>query len=360
MAAVALSRRLRWLAPVVVAGIVAVGTVAPGLAGAADTTDSLTPRTAAELLAAVANTQVDGLSGTVVSTSKLGLPALPGSPSTGAVSLPGLLAGSTTARIWQAGTDRARIAVDAPFAEYDVVRNGQDVWTFDSASTDVTHLTLPAAAPGQEQPAVPESGATPQAAAEQVLALIDPTTEVTVGTRAMVAGRPAYELVLKPKDAGTLVDTVRIAVDGQTSLPLRVRVYGVGQADPAVEIGFTSVRFETPDASTFAFVPPPGSQVTERSLEGLKAQKAPTGTAPEATQGQRPVVLGTGWTSVVELSGVTLPASAAQTIGLLATPVAGGRVVTSALLSVLLLDDGRVLVGAVPADRLVELAATGK
>jgi hypothetical protein len=36
--------------------------------------------------------------------------------------------------------------------------------------------------------------------------------------------------------------------------------------------------------------------------------------------------------------------------------VEGGRVVTSALVTVLLLDDGRVLAGAVPADRLVELA----
>ena len=61
------------------------------------------------------------------------------------MSLPGLLSGSTTARVWKSGEDRSRIAVDAPFAEFDVVRDGQDLWTFDSASSDVTHLVLPEA-----------------------------------------------------------------------------------------------------------------------------------------------------------------------------------------------------------------------
>ena len=367
MATPALSRRLRWLAPVVVVGVVAAGAVAPSLAGASDSADDLAPRTAAELLVSVADAQVDGLSGTVVSTSKLGLPELPGSAAGGAVSLPGLLSGSTTARVWKAGTDQARVAVDAPFAEYDVVRNGQDVWTFDSASTDVTHLVLPEREPGTDEPdagepTVPDTAATPKDAAEAVLSFIEPTTEVTVGSAAMVADRPAYELVLRPRDAGSLIDTIRIAVDGETSVPLRVRVFAADQVEPAVEIGFTSVRFETPDASVFAFVPPPGSTVTERSLDDLRAGMAAADkpeVGADATH-PRPEVLGTGWTSVVQVSGVTIPDSAAAMVDMLSTPVEGGRVVTSALLSVLLTDDGRVLAGAVPPERLVELAAAGR
>ncbi len=37
----------------------------------------------------------------------------------------------------------------------------------------------------------------------------------------------------------------------------------------------------------------------------------------------------------------------------LSQPVAGGRAISTALLSILLTDDGRVLVGAVPVDTLV-------
>ena len=344
-----LSGPVRWIAPVVAAGLVAAGVAVPRLADASDAAAELPPRTAAELLEAVANAQVDGLSGTVVATSKLGLPELPSGPGGSAVSLPGLLAGSTTARIWKAGEDRSRLAVDAPFAEYDVVRSGRDVWTFDSASSDVTHLVLREG----EEPAPAEGAPTPLDAAEQLLSFVEPSTEVTVGRAAMVADRAAYELVLDPRDPGTLVDTVRIAVDGETDLPLRVQVFGVGQVEPAVEIGFTSVRFAVPDASVFAFSPPPGATVTERTLEpGEKPEPPGDRPAPSGS----PTVLGEGWTSVVELEGVELPEGAAGIVGQVATPVEGGRVVTSALLSVLLLDDGRVLVGAVPAERLVELA----
>ncbi len=363
-----LARSVRWLAPAVAAGVIATAVAVPRLADASDAAEDLPPRTAAELLVAVSEAQVDGLSGTVVSTSRLGLPELPAAGGGSAVSLPGLLSGSTTARVWKSGEDRSRIAVDGPFAEYDVVRDGDEVWTYDSAGGDVTHLRLPAPADGDDTApggrasdgkALDEGAATPQAAADALLALVDDSTEVTVGRAAMVADRPAYELVLRPRDAGTLVDTVRIAVDGETDVPLRVQVLGDGQGEPALEVGFTSVRFAEPDASVFAFVAPPGATVTERSLE----QRSPGATrpAPPATPTTRPTtlpeVLGEGWTSVVELDGVEVPEQAAGLLDQLATPVRGGKVVSSALLSVLLLDDGRVLAGAVPADRLVELAA---
>ena len=353
-----LARSVRWLAPAVAAGVVATAVAVPRLADASDAAADLPPRTAAELLVAVSKAKVDGLSGTVVSTSRLGLPQLPAAGGGSAVSLPGLLSGSTTARVWKAGEDRSRIAVDAPFSEYDVVRNGDELWTYDSAAGDVTHLRLPASSEtsgaDRDDNALPEGAATPQDAAEALLALVDGSTEVTVGRAAMVADRPAYELVLRPRDAGTLVDTVRIAVDGATDVPLRVQVLGDGQAEPALEIGFTSVRFAEPDASVFAFVTPPGATVTERSLEDVKAQPGAERPARPTTL---PEVLGKGWTTVVELEGVEVPKDAAGLLDQLATPVAGGKVVSSALLSVLLLDDGRVLAGAVPADRLVELAA---
>lgn len=363
-----LTRRLRWLAPVLAAGVVAGGVAVPRLADAQDSPADLPPRTAAELLLAVSSAKVDGLSGTVVATSRLGLPELPSTGAGGgsAVTLTGLLAGSTTARIWTAGEGRSRIAVDAPFAEFDVVRDGRQVWTYDSATSDVTRFALPdhdsagdtdsthdtdGAAPG-----FPGAGATPQEAAEAVLAAVDPSTLVTVGRAATVADRPAYELVLDPRDPGTLVDSVRIAVDGETSVPLRVQVLGAGQAEPAIEVGFTSVRFAEPDASVFRFVPPPGSTVTEQSLG---ADRSADPSRPQQPQGGTPTpqLLGEGWTRVVELSGVTVPEAAAGLLRQLSRPVEGGRVVTSALVSVLVLDDGRVLAGAVPPERLLELAA---
>ena len=269
------------------------------------------------------------------------------------MSLPDLLSGSTTARIWKAGDDRSRIAVDASFAEYDVVRDGREVWTYDSVSEDVTHLVLPEGSPETAAPA-PGTAPTPEALAEALLSAVEPTTTVTVGRAEEVAGRPAYELVLEPKDDRTLIETVRIAVDGETSVPLRVRVYGA-QPEPAAEVTFTEVDFEVPDAQALAFEPPAGSTVTERSLDDVaKAKPAPEDRALETRI--PPTVHGSGWSTVVEMGGVELPEDAAGMLASLATPAEGGQAVSSAVLSVLFTDDGRVLAGAVPVDRLEELA----
>jgi outer membrane lipoprotein-sorting protein len=350
----ALSRRLRWSAPVVALGVVAAGVTVPRLADAADASAALPPRTAAELLESVSTAEVDGLSGTVVATSRLGLPELPSSGEGGsALSLPDLLSGSTTVQVWKAGDDRSRLAVvDTSFVEYDVVRDGRDVWTYDSVSEDVTHLVLPE---GGAEPAPAPSGApTPEALAEALLAAVEPSTTVTVGRAEEVAGRPAYELVLEPEDDTTLIEAVRIAVDGETSIPLRVRVCGTAP-EPAAEVTFTDVEFEVPEAQAFSFEPPAGSTVTERSLDDLAEQRpAPDGRAP--APGALPTVLGSGWSTVVEMTGVELPEQAAGTLASIATPAQGGQAVSSAVLSVLVTDDGRVLAGAVPVTRLEELA----
>ena len=58
----------------------------------------------------------------------------------------------------------------------------------------------------------------------------------------------------------------------------------------------------------------------------------------------------------MKLTGVELPEESAGLLGQLAEPVEGGQVVSSAVLSVLLLDDGRVLAGSVSPERLVELS----
>jgi hypothetical protein len=68
----------------------------------------------------------------------------------------------------------------------------------------------------------------------------------------------------------------------------------------------------------------------------------------------KPTIKGTGWDSIVELpaktSGSKMPGSVRQSklLDELTTTVPGGRALQTSLLSVLLLDDGRILVGAVP------------
>ncbi|MGC4889012.1 LolA family protein [Micromonospora sp. DT227] len=365
---------LRWLVPVtagvaVIGGGAAVGTFAAG----AD--PALPPRSAAQLLDDLRTSRLDGLSGTVVQRADLGLPpiaALAGQASGN--QLAGLVSGTHTLRVWYGGEDRQRLALVDTLGEQDVLRNGRDVWTWNSRENTAVHRKLPA--DGKDLPSAP---ATPADAAQQALAAIDPTTAVTVGRSATVAGRDAYELVLTPRDKASLVHQVRIALDAKEHVPLRFEVLADGQDEPAFEVAFTQVDFRTPDADQFRFNPPPGVKVTEETTE---ARPGPaTDRKPGAADAERPDVrtVGTGWTTVVVAklgdpagldgaakAGGTKAGAGAPDADMLAKvlgdlpKVSGdwgsGRLLSGKLFSVLLTDDGRVVAGLVTPERLYQAA----
>lgn len=358
------SRVLRWAAPVGVAGVLAAVTLLPS-GGPASANPALPARSAAQLLADVAASQVTALSGTVVQTARLGLPELPASSSTGGTSPLALVSGSHTLKVWLDGPQRQRLALIGQLAEYDVVRHNRNVWTYSSESTKVLHAVLPAkdgsvaGSAGAGQPGDPRSYATPGAAADAALRAVGPTTKVTIDRTARVAGRPAYQLLLAPRGTGSLITSVRIAIDSATKTPLRVQVWGTRErAKPAVEVGFTDVNFRRPDGSVFAFAPPPGASVQQLQLpsDSRAASATPPGSA-------RPQVVGSGWTAVVVArtgapSATVASGPNAALFNKLTIPVAHGRVLKTALLSVLLTDDGRLLVGAVAPERLQQIAGT--
>ena len=195
-----------------------------------------------------------------------------------------------------------------------------------------------------------------------LLAKIEPGTDVAVGADVQVAGRAAYNLVLTPKSDATLVGSIAVAVDGQTGLPLGVEIKARGQSDPAFRVAYTSLTLGAPDASVFTFSPPPGATVEEIPVTRSTStgNDAGNATAPAAKDSARkPAVTGSGWDSVVEFpAGTAGPASDATALLEQATvPVQGGRLLSTALVNVLVLDDGRVVAGSVPLERLQAAAA---
>ena len=346
-------RALRWLVPLGAAGVVAV--LASGVLSA-NANPNLPPRTAAQLLAAVGEAKVAGFSGTVVEKASLGLPELPdlggnGAASTSALSL---LTGSHTIRVWYAGQNKQRIALLDTLGETDLFRNGRSLWQWDSQNRTARHTELPVGAQLPAPAALPSL--TPDQAARQALALIEPSTQVSTDRAALVAGRSAYTLILTPKDGGSRVGQVRISIDGKTSVPLAVQVYPRDSGRAALDISFTRFDSSVPSDDNFTWTPPAGAQV--RRSSGV-----PTAPEPGSVDGVR--VLGTGWTSVLAVRG--LPALGAaegkQADPLLGAlpPVSGswgsGRLFESSLLTGLITTDGRAFLGAVDPDVLYRLAA---
>ena len=396
-----LPRRVRWAVP---AGAVAVtgGILAASVIPAAQAAPLLPARTPAQLLAALAGrTSAPPLTGTVVETASLGLPALP--PTGDPASLPSLLTGSHTIRVWFSDPAHFRLAVPQSLSESDVIRNGASAWLWDSSTNTVTHLALPTGAP---VPSLPFTPLTPQQAADQVLARIGPTTAVSVDANVTVAGEAAYQLVLAPKSSRSLVGQVRIAIDAQHNVPLRVQVFAKAALSPAIQVGFTSVSFAQPAAANFVFSPPAGTKVIRESA-GTRSQASGPVPRRDISSTDGVSVIGQGWLAVAALPQSSLasltgaaPAGGSGGPGLgpfrsssesaapgsggpggSGTPAPGGgtgagailgavlqsaqqvsgswgsgRLLRTSLLSVLITSNGRILIGAVTPDVLYQAA----
>jgi len=336
---------LRWVPAAVVPVVIAGG----AFAAHAVSDVSLPSATPEQVIALVDSSTVTSFSGTFKQSSSLGLPELPttgASADASAASALQLVTGSHTARVYVDGPTKQRVQVMDSMAERDLVRNGTDVWTYDSAKATATHVTLPAKSAETATP-TPQTTQTPAELAHELLADLGPSTDVTLGANTSIAGRSAYDLVLTPKTSQTLVGSVSIAVDSKTGLPLSVDVQARGQKDPAVKVAFTDLSLSRPDASLFAFTPPAGTTVKH---EAAPSAADSTHSHPARTG----VVTGSDWTSIVRLPAGSVPASATDSplFAQVATAVSGGRVLSTSLVNVLLTDDGRVFAGAVPVGTL--------
>lgn len=394
---------VRYGVPIAVAGV-AAATI--GLGTALATTGggpSLPHLTAQQLVAKMAASKVQTVSGSVNVTTDLGLPSalvnsvagsgMLGSSGSSAehsghsaqsgqktssadprTKLTELLSGSHTLRVAADGPDRQRFSLVDNGSQYTVVRDSGQLWAYDSASNSVYHSTEPAAAKGTHADhgtgAMP---ATPADAAQQALKAVGPTTSVTVGGTAEVAGRDAYQLVIKPKQSGSTVGAIRIAVDAATGAPLSFTLSPAGGGAPVVDIAYTKVDFGKPAASQFAFTVPKGAHVTQATpdkgaTDRAKADHAKAGHGRTGMTGRPGFgVNGMGWTAVAELkapaghgaAGTELGGNDAMgLIGSFGKPVKGsfgsGTVISTRIVNVLVTRDGAVYAGAVTPATLVK------
>ncbi|MGX8906809.1 LolA family protein [Streptomyces netropsis] len=402
----------RYVVPVAVAGVAAatIGFVVPALASTGD--PDLPKISAQDLIAKMAKSDVQQASGTVKISTDLGLPSLPSGFSLGdagkgsgggkggdaadpQAKLTELLSGSHTLRIAVDGPDKQRLSIVERAAEYSVIRNGDDVWAYDSASNAAHHAKAPKQQGGDGH-AVPKdlAGVSPQELAKRALAAVDETTSVAVDGTAKVAGRDAYQLVIKPKGGDSTVGAVRIAVDAKNGVPLKFTL-APKSGKAIVDAGFTKVDFGKPAAKNFTFTPSKGTKVTEDSgkpgkgddAEKLKGKLPGAGELPGlpglpgldgASDASGMKVIGKGWSSIAEIKGPKdavgklsedakgkgKGGDAAALLDSFGKKVSGdfgsGRVFSTRIVNVLMTDDGRVYAGAVTKDALVKAANSAK
>ncbi len=383
-------RAARYVVPVTVMGVAAatIGLV-PAIASSGD--PDLPEITAAELIEKIAESDVEQLSGTVKITTDLGLPDLGGLESSflsGAAGqgeeggssadpsarLTELASGTHTLRVAADGPERQKVSLLEDAAEYSLIRNGTDVWGYDSESNEVYHGTVEESGEEREQ----QPPATPKDWAEEALKSVDDTTSVTVDGTAQVAGRDAYRLVVEPKQSGTTVGAISIAVDHETGMPLKFTLTPASGGAAVVDVGFTKVSFDRPAASTFEFTPPKGAEVTEADeAEGGREHSEGRRNAPKSEEDLAKgadglSVLGEGWNSIATFDtgsegGLPTDEAGGDVAGFLDSlgdKVKGdfgtGTVFSTRLVNALITEDGKVYVGTVTKDALVKAANEGK
>lgn len=381
----------RYIVPVAVAGVAAatIGLV-PALAASGD--PELPKISAQELIAKMAASDTQQLSGTVKISTDLGLPSLgglagslggeggEGSSAAPDARLTQLATGTHTLRVAADGPDRQKVSILGDSSEYSLIHDGDEVWGYDSASNEVFHAEDDVQREGKDRKA-PEDlpkdlPATPKDLADEVLKATGDTTSVTVDGTSQVAGRDAYKLVIKPRQQGSTVGSVTVAVDAEKGVPLKFTLTPSGGGKAVVDAGFTKIDYSRPAASTFDFTPPKGAKVTEADeLEHGEGAEAPKGREEfkglEGLNGLE--VIGEGWTSVAKIEGPggegpraerggkgDVPAEAQQFLDALGDKVEGtfgsGTVFKTRLVNALMTDDGTVYVGAVTKDALVKAA----
>ncbi|MGV9424669.1 LolA family protein [Streptomyces sp. NPDC003656] len=368
-------KAVRYVVPVAVTGVAAatIGLV-PALADSGD--PDLPKISAQQLVEKIARSDVQQLSGTVKISTDLGLPDLGGLESSlgsgsgghdgGSSADPSskvteLASGTHTLRVAADGPDKQKLSLRERGAEYSLIHDGKDVWGYDSASNEVFHGTAEQHEHGKQRE--DERQGTPQDFAKNALKAVDDTTSVTVTGTERVAGRDAYKLQIKPKQQGSTVGAVTIAVDAKTGTPLKFTLTAKSGGKPVVDTGFTQVSFAEPPASTFDFTPPKGAKVTEEKDSGKREHAAGPGALfGGAAKGGK--TIGKGWTSVATFDtgakGGMPSGSAGGFLGSLGDQVSGdfgkGTVFSTRLVNALITDDGKVYAGAVTKQTLLKTA----
>lgn len=382
-------RAARYIVPVTVVGVAAatIGLV-PALADSGD--PNLPKVTAQQLIDKIAKSDVQQLSGTVKISTDLGLPDLGGLESnlmSGATKsgdgssadptskLTELATGTHTLRVAADGPDKQKVSLLENAAEYSLIHNGKDVWGYDSQTNEVFHGTTAADTSKSD-----ETRATPKGLTDEALKSVDDTTSVTVDGTEHVAGRDAYKLLIKPKQTGTTVGTISVAVDAKTGLPLKFTLTPASGGAAVVDVGFTQLSLAKPTASTFDFKTPKGAKVTteDSASKATPDHSAPFGKNDKADKGlakgaDDPTVIGKGWNSIAvfETGGQGVPTGSSSGSGdlggflnSLGDQVKGdfgkGTVFSTRLVNALVTDDGKVYVGAVTKSALVKAADASK
>ena len=241
-----------------VLALTAILATSAAVAGAALTGSGPVPAPKALALAikdAISAPAPDGVTARITFTNNL-LPSgsLPGASSA--------LTSGGKGRLWLAKDGRLRLELQSASGDAQVTVDDEQVALFDAASNTVYRAKLPA------EDAKPSSAQHENPTVAKIQSALDrlAKTWTTSGADPVnVAGQPAYEVRIAPKDDGGLLGAAKVAWDSVTGAPLRAAVYAQGQDSPVLELEATEISYGAVSDADVTAPAPQGAKVVDLS-----------------------------------------------------------------------------------------------
>lgn len=342
--------KVLYAAPLAIASsALAVSLIAPQIARAS--TSNLTTVSPEQLVSWIQTAHPISLNGTVTGTTSFPIPS---ASLLGGSDPQSILGGSTTEtyNVWANGTGSFRAQQVTSGGETDLYVNPGSVWFWDSNTLTATNEKAPGTAP-MESPSV----SSPQLSAASVVDKLSAYSTLAVSGNQMVAGRPAYTLSLAPIASDSLIGAIRIAVDGQTHVPVQIQVFPKGSNTPAASLGFDTLTVAPQPSSIFGFTPPAGAKV----VEGGSGAGGASSTSGGSSGSSGTKVVGTGFDSVVvatpSAKQLSTLAGIEKALPTIATPAGIGHLYSTPVFQAIVLPNGTVVAGAVDTARLLQVVA---
>jgi outer membrane lipoprotein-sorting protein len=238
--------------------------------------------------------QADGVTARVTFTNNL----LPSGALFGNAGSP-LLSGAS-GRLWLTNDGRGRIELQSDSGDAQIVWSPTQVTVYDASSNTVYKLALPQSSD--------QSGTkthTPPTLAEvsDFLTKLAQHVDVSGATPTVVANQPAYEASLSPKEAGSLLGSVKLAWDAAQGVPLQAGLYATGSTSPVLQLAVKDISYGAVANSDVDIAPPADAKVvdlgtaspshdngaTSKPVTGLDAVEAGAGfgvVAPDSIAGR--------------------------------------------------------------------------
>ena len=199
-----------------------------------------------------------------------------------------LLSGAS-GRLWLTNDGRGRIELQSDSGDVQIVWRPTQVTVYDASSNTVYKL-----APPQSSDQSGTKTHTPPTLAEvsDFLTKLAQHVDVSGATPTVVANQPAYEASLSPKEAGSLLGSVRLAWDAGQGVPLQAGVYATGSASPALELAVKDISYGAVADSDVDIAPPADARVVDLGTASPSDDK---GTTSKPVRGLDAVEAGAGF-----------------------------------------------------------------